>query len=128
MNPPCEEKTWNDTYSLTPLQGVKLLLAEDYFDIRLLLSLRLKQLGAEVDVAGSGREVIEKALRHDYDVILMDIKMPDMNGLEALKVLRSKNTGSRSSPSRDTAWRRKGKIFSKLRSMLMWPNPTMKRN
>src|SRR5215471_17893366 len=90
MNPPCEEKTWNDEYSLKPLLGMKLLLAEDYFDIRLLLSLRLKQLGAEVDVAGSGREVIEKAFRHDYDVILMDIKMPDLNGFEALAVLRSR--------------------------------------
>jgi len=91
MDIPFEERTFMENVTFPkPLQGIKLLLAEDYFDIRLLLSLRLQQLGAKVDVAGSGKEVLEKTAKHDYDVILMDIKMPELNGFETLSALRAK--------------------------------------
>lgn len=73
-----------------PLQAFKILLAEDAPDNALLLSKNLKHLGAEVDIASHGREAAQKALEKEYDVILMDIQMPVMDGYEAVKNLRDK--------------------------------------
>jgi CheY-like chemotaxis protein len=43
----------------------------------------LQRLGYRADLAGNGLEVIEGLLRQQYDVILMDVQMPEMDGLEA---------------------------------------------
>lgn len=72
------------------LQGFKLLLVEDNPDIQLLVGRGLKGLGALVDFANDGKEAVNKALDQTYDVILMDIQMHGMDGLEATKVLREK--------------------------------------
>lgn len=74
-----------------PLQGIRLLLVEDYLDNQLLISRGLKYLGAIVDVADNGQEAVDKASQQDYDSILMDIQMPGLDGLEATKLLRTKN-------------------------------------
>jgi CheY-like chemotaxis protein len=75
----------------TPLHGVKLLLVDDYADALLLISRRLKHLGASLDVAHDGREAVDMALRGDYDAILMDLQMPVLDGFEATQFLRAKN-------------------------------------
>lgn len=71
------------------LQGFKLLLAEDFPDNQLLISRTLKYLGANVDLANDGQEAIDKALCQEYDAILMDVQMPNLNGLEATEYLRA---------------------------------------
>jgi two-component system response regulator HydG len=48
----------------------------------------MEEIGYDADVAGDGFEAIEKAKNGDFDVILMDIKMPGMNGVQAFKEMR----------------------------------------
>jgi PAS domain S-box-containing protein len=68
--------------------GLRILLAEDSKDIQLLMSRYLKNLGAEVFVANDGREAVTEAQHAHYDLILMDIQMPVMDGYEAILKLR----------------------------------------
>ena len=66
----------------------KVLLAEDNVDNQRLVSMYLKKLGAEVVVANNGKEVIELTRIDNFDLILMDMQMPIMNGLDATQRLR----------------------------------------
>lgn len=71
----------------TTLTGM-ILLAEDNIDNQRLVSMYLKKLGAKVVLASNGKEAVEKALENDFDLVLMDMQMPVMGGLEATKYLR----------------------------------------
>lgn len=68
----------------------KVLIVDDAPDNRTLIYLYVSRLGYHVDVAATGAEGVEKALSENYDVILMDVQMPEMDGFEAVKILRSK--------------------------------------
>lgn len=70
------------------LDGAKILLVEDFEDNQVMLTLMLQSVGASVDVAGNGADAIKIALAGSYDVVLMDIQMPVMNGYEATHELR----------------------------------------
>ncbi len=72
-----------------PLPGVRILLAEDSADLRAALRRLLQSLGAAVDCANDGRDAIAKALSSSYDVVLMDIRMPEVNGIEAIHAIRA---------------------------------------
>lgn len=74
------------------LDGLKLLLAEDSADSQFLLSRVLKHYGAKVDVANNGREAVTMALSYHYDVILMDVQMPEMDGHKATEKLRQEGS------------------------------------
>ncbi len=67
----------------------RVLVAEDTKTSQELLKMLLKRLGLEVTIAEDGREAVDKALSHPFDLILMDIQMPHLNGYEATKILRS---------------------------------------
>ena len=72
----------------TLLRGRRVLVAEDN-PINQQLALEfLTRGGAEVEIAEDGRKAVDKATRSDHDVILMDIHMPEMDGLTATGVLR----------------------------------------
>ena len=65
------------------------LLVEDNIDNQRLVSMFLKKLGADVVIASNGKVAVEKALGTEFDLILMDMQMPVMNGAEATRHLRS---------------------------------------
>ena len=54
----------------------------------------LEMLGCRVDVVGSGIEALEAMDRIAYDVVLMDCQMPEMDGYQATRALRAKETGT----------------------------------
>ena len=67
-----------------------ILLAEDTVDNQRLISLYLRRLGAQVTIAEHGKEALELAFADHYDVILMDMQMPVMGGIEATTLLRKR--------------------------------------
>jgi signal transduction histidine kinase/CheY-like chemotaxis protein len=68
--------------------NARVLLAEDNPDNQQLIKILLEKRGIHVTVANNGEEAIESALIDDFDLILMDMQMPVMGGLEATDVLR----------------------------------------
>lgn len=76
---------------ISDLTGTHVLLVEDSEDNLELIQHILNQAGVKVDQARNGREGLDKALATKYDLILMDLQMPIMDGYEATKALREKN-------------------------------------
>ena len=72
------------------LQGLQVLLIEDSLDNQLLIARFLNVVGAVVEFADNGLEGLEKALQKDYDLILMDLQMPVMDGYTAIAGIRNK--------------------------------------
>ena len=66
----------------------RVLLVDDSADNRILISAYLAKMNMPFDTAENGREAVDKALNGKYDLILMDVQMPEMDGFEALKILR----------------------------------------
>jgi adenylate cyclase len=64
---------------------LRILLADDNATNQKLGRMILKRLGYSSDVAGNGKEVLEAVERQTYDVVLMDIEMPEMDGVEATR-------------------------------------------
>ena len=78
--------------------GARVLLVDDNEANRELGSLLLTTLGMSVTLAGSGEESIAAADRHPFDLILMDIRMPGMGGVEAMKIIRSNRSAGAHTP------------------------------
>jgi len=70
------------------LEGKKILVVEDSLDNQLLAELYLSRSGAQVEFANNGLDGLQKIKSHDYDVVLMDIQMPVMDGYTATQEVR----------------------------------------
>ncbi|MCK5824532.1 MAG: response regulator [Ichthyobacteriaceae bacterium] len=69
-------------------ERIKILLVEDNIINQKVAKLSLEKLGHEVDVANNGKIGVEMYLENRYNLILMDVQMPVMNGIEATKLIR----------------------------------------
>lgn len=79
------------------VSGRRMLVVDDNPATRLLLRTILQAFGAEVNEAASGAEAVDMAGRRDFDLILMDLRMPDLDGASAARLIREAS-GARSAP------------------------------
>ena len=68
---------------------MKILVADDEIHIRTLLKITLEMVGYEVEVAADGQEAIDKLEEGSYDLLLLDIKMPRLNGWQVCEKVKS---------------------------------------
>lgn len=66
----------------------KILIVEDEENMVLFIQMELKYEGYNVDVASDGRKAVELALKNNYDLILLDLMLPGINGLEVCRRIR----------------------------------------
>ncbi|WP_141734789.1 hybrid sensor histidine kinase/response regulator [Oligoflexus tunisiensis] len=72
------------------LHGIRVLVVDDSADNQLMMSRFLEGAGASVSLASDGEEGVQKALAEDFDVVLMDVQMPRLDGYAATARLREK--------------------------------------
>ncbi|MCP4355473.1 MAG: bacteriohemerythrin [Proteobacteria bacterium] len=86
---------FKDKVTTLPKFNVSVLLAEDSKMSRFIASNTLKKLGCNVDTVENGQQAVDKSLNNNYDIIFMDLLMPIMDGLEATKVIRQKESSNK---------------------------------
>ena len=74
----------------TDVKDIKILVVEDMELNQLLMKTLLDDFGFECDITANGKLAIEKLKTKTYDIILMDLQMPEMNGFEATEYIRKK--------------------------------------
>jgi DNA-binding response OmpR family regulator len=74
---------------MTDKHSKRVLIVEDDPDIRELVDINIRDIGLELDMAGDGIEGFEKATQNKYDMIILDLMLPGMDGMEICKKLRA---------------------------------------
>lgn len=86
---PAEGTRSDRAFALHGLSGVRVLLAEDNLLNQQVASELLSDVGVQVMVAGNGRIAVEMAQAQTFDAILMDMQMPEMDGVDATRTLQA---------------------------------------
>jgi PAS domain S-box-containing protein len=76
--------------SIVEIKNTRILVAEDVALNQLLIRTLLDDFGFNCDIVSNGKLAIEKMQTNEYDIILMDLQMPEMNGFEATEYIRKK--------------------------------------
>jgi DNA-binding NtrC family response regulator len=71
----------------------KVVLGDDELEFTEALSQRMESRGVDVETAGSGQEALDKAQGKSYDAIILDLLMPEMDGMETLRHLLAEHPG-----------------------------------
>ncbi len=71
------------------MKKIRLLLVDDESDFLTAYSRRFVRRNAEISLATSGEEAIEKVIANSYDVVILDVMMPGMNGIETLRRIKA---------------------------------------
>ena len=94
----------------------RVLIVDDDPDIQRLVSYNLTQAGFEVATAETGRNALESVQEHPPDLIILDLMLPDVDGMEVCRILR-KREPSRHSSSPEPTRRRSVDVFGPSRSL-----------
>jgi PAS domain S-box-containing protein len=88
------DKSFYETelHTFASLQGLRVLYVEDVLSNQILMEEICKQWDVSLHIASNGKEAIEKFQQHPYDLILMDIQMPGMDGYETTQIIRRLKT------------------------------------
>jgi signal transduction histidine kinase/CheY-like chemotaxis protein/HPt (histidine-containing phosphotransfer) domain-containing protein len=87
----CRRSGLHERKTFPNYQGRKILVVDDAADNRLITASYIKLTNAKVHFAENGREALEMVFMEPYDLVLMDIQMPEMNGYEAARKMRENN-------------------------------------
>lgn len=103
-----KSSNWRSDIENTPLSGIfesalsgetcHILLVEDHLMSQMLAKRFLLKCGYTVDAVSDGKEAIEKAAMTKYDIILMDLNLPEIDGFEATKVIRAMENFNAATP------------------------------
>ncbi len=86
--PELKKENKTDHKKLPPFNQLSVLVAEDNMVNQFILAKMLKDWNVNVEMVDNGRKLIEKLHQQNFDIILMDTHMPDMNGYQAAKAIR----------------------------------------